>query len=200
MESLSQKTERAIWVGKTLFDRGKTSGASANMSFLHKDRVYITCTGSCFGDLTKKTFSKIDINGRHLGGPSPSKELPLHCCLYRKNPQIGAVIHTHSFYSVLWSCLKHDDPDDLIPRYTPYLQMRLGTVGFIPYARPGSSELFELFEKFVDKSDGYLLANHGPVVGGANILSAFFALEELEESLRIAWTLRKENANIIVKE
>jgi ribulose-5-phosphate 4-epimerase/fuculose-1-phosphate aldolase len=200
MESLSQKKKMAAWVGKTLFDRGKTSGASANMSFLHEDRIYITGTGSCFGDLTEKSFSEIDINGQHLGGPPPSKELPLHCCLYRKKSKTGAVIHTHSFYSVLWSCLKHNNVTDIIPRYTPYLQMRLGTVGLIPYARPGSSELFELFEKFIDKSDGYLLANHGPVVGGTDILSAFFALEELEESAKIAWTLRKENANIIAKE
>lgn len=30
---LVQKLEDAVWIGRSLFERGKTSGSSANMSF-----------------------------------------------------------------------------------------------------------------------------------------------------------------------
>jgi ribulose-5-phosphate 4-epimerase/fuculose-1-phosphate aldolase len=75
--------------------------------------------------------------------------------------------------------------------------MRLGTVGLVPYAPPGSKELFALFTEHVKDSDGYLLKNHGPVVGAKDLMSAFACIEELEESARIAWELRHENAETI---
>ena len=69
--------------------------------------------------------------------------------------------------------------------------MKLGTVGMIPYEKPGTPELFQAFLDRIKHSDGYLLKQHGPVVPGKDILDAFYCLEELEESARIAWELRK---------
>lgn len=112
--------------------------------------------------------------------------------LYEKGETIQSVIHTHSFYATLWSCLEHRNLTDIIPSYTPYLKMKLGTVGLVPYEKPGSKELFHAFSKCVDNSDGYLLRNHGPLVGDKDLMSAFYCLEELEESARIAWELRNE--------
>lgn len=63
--------------------------------------------------------------------------------------KIEAVIHTHSFYSTLWSCLKHENEKDIMPEYTPYLKMKIGTIGLIPYAKPGSTELFTYFAERV---------------------------------------------------
>ena len=85
---------------------------------------------------------------------------------------------------------------DIMPEHTPYLKMKLGKVGLIPYAPPGSRELFQLFEEHMEGSDGYLLQNHGPVVGAASMMDAFYAIEELEESARIAWSLRQVDALI----
>ena len=188
--TLKNKIETAIWVGKSLFDRGKTAGSSANMSFRHNDTIYISGSGTCFGTLSESSFSVVDLDGNNVSGIKPSKELPLHLMLYRKDDSIGAVLHTHSIYSVLWSCLEHKNISDCIPSYTPYLKMKLGTVGLVPYAKPGSKELFDLFEKNIDQSDGYLLQNHGAVVGDKDMMSAFFCLEELEESARVAWEFR----------
>lgn len=195
---LKKKFQDAIWVGKVLFDRNKVSGSSANLSFKHDDRIYITGGGTCFGRLTEQSFSIVDRDGNHLSGINPSKELPLHKILYDKSEDIEAIIHTHSFYSTLWSCLTHENEQDVMPRYTPYLKMRIGTIGLVPYAPPGSEELFDYFAERIHDSDGYLLQNHGPVVGDKDIISAFYGLEELEESAQIAWELRNEQkANFI---
>lgn len=196
--TLKNKIETAIWVGKSLFDRGKTAGSSANMSFRHNDTIYISGSGTCFGALSESSFSVVDLDGNHVSGIKPSKELPLHLMLYRKDDSIGAVLHTHSIYSVLWSCLEHKNISDCVPSYTPYLKMKLGTVGLVPYAKPGSKELFDLFEKNIDQSDGYLLQNHGAVVGDKDMMSAFFCLEELEESARVAWEFRNMDGIKIV--
>lgn len=188
---LNEMYEEAIWTARSLFDRGKTSGSSANLSFLYEGRIYITGSGTCFGRLTKQDFSVLDSDGTWISGKKPSKEFPMHRLLYAKSARIKAVLHTHSLYATLWSCLEHAQTEDIIPDYTPYLKMRLGTVGLIPYAPPGSEELFRLFEMNMKKSNGYLLKNHGPIVGAKSIMEAFYCMEELEESARIAWELEK---------
>lgn len=191
--------DAACQTAHSLFERGKTSGSSANLSFQYQDRIYITGSGTCFGTLTPADFAVCDRSGTPLTEIRPSKELPLHLSLYRRKGQdTGAVIHTHSFYAVLWSCLEHPgSEEDVIPAYTPYLGMKLGRVKLVPYAPPGSPPLFSLFEAALDDRNGYLLAHHGPVVAGKGIRDAYYALEELEESARLAWELRGEAAKQI---
>jgi ribulose-5-phosphate 4-epimerase/fuculose-1-phosphate aldolase len=194
---LVKKLEDAIWIAKSLFDRGKTSGSSANMSFRHGNNIYITGSNTCFGNLEPTSFSLVDLEGNHIDGIKPSKEFPLHREFYKKSDNIQAVIHIHSFYSTLWSCLPHDNEKDCIPTYTPYLGMKLGPVGLVPYAKPGSKDLFKAFAEHIGEADGYLLSNHGPIVGGKDLFEAFYRIEELEESARLAWELREEKAKLI---
>lgn len=182
---------QAEWIGKQLFGRNKVSGSSANMSFLYNEKIYITGSGTCFGNLTERSFAICDMTGRCLNEIPPSKELPIHLMMYLKDKSnVRAVIHTHSFYATLWSCLKHDEHEtDVIPQYTPYLKMKLGKIVMVPYGKPGSEELFLNFKKSLTEDNGYLLSNHGPVVGGKTLMDAFYCLEELEESAHIAWEL-----------
>ncbi len=187
---LPSELETACWIAHSLFDRGHTTGATANLSFRCGNHIYMTASGSSFGRLTPDDFAKLDLEGNCVAGKKPSKETPLHLDFYRHAPHIGAIIHTHSTYSVLASTLNASDHDDCIPHYTPYLQMRLGQVALVPYLKPGSEELFQSFRSSLNEYDGYLLKQHGPVVGGKSLLEAFERLEELEESARIAWELR----------
>lgn len=185
-ELYSDELESAIRAAKSLFDRGKLTGSAGNISFKMEGKIYISRSGASLGNMASSDFSVSDLSGRWIDGPKPSKELPLHVIVYSHKPECGAVIHTHSFYSVLWSCLENDSQADCIPSYTPYLKMKVGTVGLIPYAPPGSQKLFDLFERNADNSSAYLLCNHGPVVGGKNVMDAFNCIEELEESAKLA--------------
>ncbi len=194
-KEMNQLLERALWVAHSLFERNKVSGSSGNFSFRCGGRIYMTAGGTCFGTLKKEDFSVLDEKFQHINGPKPSKEWPLHCMLYQKHEGIGAVLHTHSFYSALWSCLETASAGSCIPAYTPYLKMKLGNVVRVPYAPPGSQELFRNFEQSLTDARGYLLANHGPVVGAADVEEAFYALEEFEESAKTAWFLEGNAAN-----
>lgn len=188
---LEKKLEDAVWIAHSLFERGKTSGSSANMSFRHGDKIYISASGSCFGTMKKEDFTAVTLDGKQLSQKKASKEWPLHLSLFAKSPDIGAVIHTHSTYSVLWSFVPAVNEKDCIPDHTPYLKMKLGTVGMVPYEKPGSEALFSAFRNVVNDSDGFLLKQHGPVVPGKDLMDAFYCLEELEESARIAWELHQ---------
>ncbi len=196
MELLAERQlETAVKIAHSLFDRGKVSGSTANISVRVGDEIYISGGGTSFGTLKPEHFARMSLDGKQLGGIRPSKEFPLHAIIYRNKADVGGVIHTHSFYATLWSCLQHENMKDVIPAYTPYLKMKVGTVGEIPYAFPGSEELFRYMEERVGQSDAYLLKQHGPVVAGKTILDAFYGLEELEESAKIAWYLRGEQVS-----
>lgn len=147
-----ENLKTAVWIAHSLFERGKASGSSANMSFKEKDRIYITGSGTCFGTLKEEDFSVLSLDGEWISGPKPSKEFPLHQMMYEKSEEIQAVIHTHSFYATLRSCAVHKNRTDCIPQYTPYLKMKLGTVGLVPYGKPGSEELFSAFRQCVSAS------------------------------------------------
>lgn len=193
-KDLETKLREAVWAARALFERSKTSGTTANISFLHDGQIYISCSGSCFGTLTEADFVKVPLKDVTAvsadDGKKPSKELPLHRMLYQADLSIQAVLHAHSPYATLWSCLDHPDKRNVVPAYTPYLGMKLGKVVSVPYGKPGSPELFAAFKACLGKEHGYLLSKHGPVVGGKSMLNAFEALEELEQSSFIAWELK----------
>lgn len=188
-QALDQQLQQAVWVAHTLFRLGKTSGSTGNLSFRSGDTIYISRSGTCFGTLTEEDFSAVSMDGRLLRGRKPSKELPLLRMLYLHNPELGAVVHTHGRYGVLWSCVPGLDREDCIPGVTPYLAMKLGKIRLIPYAKPGSQELFQALKERLD-GNGYLLERHGALVGEKELMDAFYGVEELEESACIAWQLR----------
>lgn len=184
---LDKLYSEAIWVARKLFDRGKVSGSSANMSFKYNDEIYITASNTCFGNLTKEDFSIMDLKSNVLNGKNPSKEYPMHLSLYNKHTSVNCVIHTHSTFSTYWACKKTIRDEILIPSPTPYLKMKVGKLIFVPYAAPGSTELFKKFDDASTESTSYLLENHGPLLGDKDIFSTFYKLEELEEAAKNAW-------------
>lgn len=196
-EELARLKKEAVWIAHSLFERGKTSGTTANISFRFNNRIYISCSGSCFGTLSEEDLIEAQ---NPAEGKKPSKELTLHKILYEAHSEVQAVIHTHSPSAVLWSCVGHDDPRDVMGHDTPYLDMKLGKVAEVPYAPPGSEELFAAMRECVGEERGYLLRHHGGIVGGLSLMNAFEAIEELEQSAWICWQLRNDRNRIPEKE
>ena len=201
-KTLEGKLELACKIAKSYFDRGMGSGTTGNLSFMHDGKIYITASGTCFGFLTPEDFAVVPYPAQTGAaaadagvGRKPSKELPLHEMVYDKllaaGQKEGAVIHTHSTYAVLWSCVPGLDPKNCVPENTPYLKMQLGACGIISYEKPGSKELFDAFRRESGDLNGWILSHHGPIVGGKDLMQAFGRSEELEESCKVAWMLRQ---------
>ncbi len=119
MSEVEKNLELACWIAHAFFDRGFGSGTTGNLSFMQDGTLYITGGGTCFGRLGPEDFSAVDFSTMKWSGLKPSKELPLHAAVYRHNPEAKAVIHIHSTYATLWSCLPHDNKADCVPQYNP---------------------------------------------------------------------------------
>lgn len=191
MDELQKKLSDSIWIGKSLFQRGKVSGSTANLSFKDKGKIYITGTGGCFGRLSEDEFAivKDDIV---LSETRPSKELTIHKYMFESDESIKAIIHTHSTYITYWSCILEGAKEIKIPSPTPYLDMKVGKIGWVPYEKPGTEELFKAFKKSTANGyKAYVLEKHGVIVGAKTLMDAFYMLEEIEESAKNAWLLQQ---------
>ncbi len=177
--------EQMVMHGRSIYERGLTSGSSGNISVRVDDGFLVTPTNSCLGRLAANRISKIDVHGNLLSGDKPSKESFLHLAMYRSRPQDQAIVHLHSTYSVAVSCLAGVDPNDVLPPITAYYVMRVGRLPLIGYFPPGDQALATEVERVATSSRSMLLANHGPVVSAADLHSAVYAVEELEETAKL---------------
>jgi 3-dehydro-4-phosphotetronate decarboxylase len=179
-------------MAKSLFDRGLTGGSSGNISARLSDgRLLVTPTGSSFGGLDPARLSLFDADGRLVSGDRPTKEMPLHAAFYETRPaKTGAVVHLHSCHSVALSMLPDVDPDNMLPPLTAYSIMKLGKVKLLPYFIPGDPAMGDAIRGLAGRRSAVMLANHGPVVAAKDLEAAVYAIEELEETAKLALLTR----------
>lgn len=170
---------------KSMFDRGLTHGSTGNVSARLEEGWLMTPTGASFGELDPARLSRLDRDGRHVGGDAPTKEAFLHLAMYRRRPGDGVVVHLHSTHSVAVSVLADVDAKDVLPPLSAYYVMRVGRLPLVPYYPPGDLALADAVAAVADTHHAVLLANHGPVVSGTSLSAASDAIEELEATARV---------------
>lgn len=193
--------EQICLLAKSLFDRGMTHGSTGNISARTEDGgLLVSPTGTSFGRLDPGRLSRFDAKGNLISGDKPTKEMPLHSAFYDTRSSAGAVVHLHSCHSVAWSMMPEVDEDDFLPPLTPYAVMKLGQVKLLPFFLPGDPAMGEAVRGLAGKRSAVMLANHGPVVAGKDVEAACNAVEELEETARLAMMMRGVEARMLSAE
>jgi ribulose-5-phosphate 4-epimerase/fuculose-1-phosphate aldolase len=191
MTAETKLREQICLLAKSIFDRGLTGGSAGNISARTEDGgVLVSPTGTSFGRLDPARLSRLDAGGTLIDGDSPTKEMPLHAAFYDTRSSAGAVVHLHSCHSVALSMLPDIDPDNFLPPLTPYAIMKLGKVKLLPFFLPGDPAMGEAVRGLAGKRSAVMLANHGPVVAGKDVEAACNAIEELEDTARLALLTR----------
>lgn len=193
--------EEMCLLAKSLFDRGLTGGSTGNISARTPDGgLLVSPTGTSFGRLDPARLSRFAANGTLIGGDKPTKEMPLHSAFYETRNKTGAVVHLHSCHSVAWSLMPEVDEDNFLPPMTPYAIMKLGKVKLLPFFIPGDPAMGDAVRGLAGKRSAVMLANHGPVVAGKDVEAACNAIEELEDTARLAILMRGYDANMLSPE
>lgn len=187
--------EQLCLLARSMFDRGLTGGSTGNISARTEDGgLLVSPTGTSFGRLDPGRLSRFNPNGALIGGDEPTKEMPLHKAFYETRGSAGAVVHLHSCHAVALSMLPDANEDDFLPPLTPYSIMKLGRVKLLPFFMPGDPAMAEAVRGLLGKRSAVMLANHGPVVAGKDVEAACNAIEELEDTAKLAMLVRGMNA------
>jgi ribulose-5-phosphate 4-epimerase/fuculose-1-phosphate aldolase len=186
---IAAAAEDIVQLGASMFARGLTPGRTGNLSCRIGDEIVVTPTGASLGSLAARELAIIDLDGRPVRGGRPTKEATVHAALYRSRPTARAVVHLHSTHAVAVSCLADIDQDSALPPLTAYFAMRVGRLPLVPYFAPGDPALGNAVGETARQHQAMLLANHGSVVAGDDLLSAADAAEEIEETARLSLLL-----------
>ena len=201
MSEESHLRELICLLAKSMFDRGLTGGSTGNISARTPDGgLLVSPTGTSFGRLDPARLSRFDASGILTDGDPPTKEMPLHTAFYDTRSTAGAVVHLHSCHSVALSMMPGTDADDFLPPLTPYAIMKLGRVKLLPFFLPGDPAMGQAVRGLAGKRSAVMLANHGPVVAARDVEAACNAVEELEDTARLAMLLRGHDANALTPE
>jgi ribulose-5-phosphate 4-epimerase/fuculose-1-phosphate aldolase len=184
-------------VGASFYARGYAFGSTGNLSVRIGERIWITPTGKSLRSLTPDQLACVDAKAKSHNANKPSKESPFHLAVYRRRPDVNAIVHLHAPDSVALSCL--EAPEELLP-LTPYYFMRVAPLAVLSYFRPGSPELAEAVERAALGHNCILLRNHGTICAGSSISEAVDAAEELEATARLYFTLRGERVRHLTAE
>jgi len=181
----SKIREQIAVVGESMFNRGLTAGSSGNLSARLDDGWLITPTNSSLGSLDPARISKLNWSGHLLSGDPPSKESFLHLAMYDERTADNGIVHLHSTYSVAVSCMAGLPAENCIPPLTAYFVMKINRLPLIPYYPPGDVNLASAVRALAANNHAILLANHGPIVSGASLGAAVYAIEELEQTAKL---------------
>ncbi|EEQ01087.1 Methylthioribulose-1-phosphate dehydratase [Yersinia rohdei ATCC 43380] len=100
-EQLGALLAACHWIG----EKGWCPATGGNMSLrLDATQCLVTESGKDKGSLTADDFLLVETANNHVpSGRTPSAETGLHTLLYRRYPEINAVLHTHSVNATVLS-------------------------------------------------------------------------------------------------
>jgi L-fuculose-phosphate aldolase len=176
--------------GRWMYERGYIVACEGNISVrLDDERILTTPTCMNKGMLAPVDLVVTDPDGRQLAGDRRvSSELAMHLLFYRMRPDVHAICHAHPPTATGFAVAGRALDQALLPEVI----VGLGQIPLVRYATPGTPDLSAALEPFVPHYDALLLANHGAVTCGPDLLTAFFRMETIEHFAKI--TLAAEMA------
>jgi len=171
-------------VSRLLYERGLVAGLDGNLSVrLSPDRFLATPTAAHLGLATEDTFLLVDRAGDRVsqGSGRVTSEWPLHSAIYAARPDVGAVVHAHPVHVIAGSLREVPPPLDRIPEAL----IALGPVATLPYLTTGSPDLAHAVAEAIPDHDALVLAQHGAVTVGPDLIAAFARMESLEHTCHV---------------
>lgn len=175
--------------GRILHALGLVPATSGNLSArLDEARIAVTVSGRHKGRLQPADILVVDLEGQSLDSRTPSAETPLHLQIYRRFPDAGYVLHSHSVNSTVLSrlvagCVVLQDYELLkaFPGIDTH-DCRVTVPNFRndQNIRRLAREIDAWMDNFEGPVFGYLLAGHGFYTWGDRIDDALRHVEALE--------------------
>lgn len=170
--------EAIVEIGKRIYQRGFVASNDGNISIrTGENELWTTPTGVSKGFMDADMLVKVDMDENILEGTNtPSCEIKMHLRVYRENPEVKAVVHAHPMMATAYAIAGRPLDRPIITEGV----LQLGMVPVAPYATPGTEEVPDSIAPYCRDYHAVLLANHGALTWGRDILEAWRRMESVE--------------------
>ncbi len=184
---LNDKKDALIASAKRCFDLRLQTNAGGNLSVRLEsvDAIVIKPSGVGFAECTRDNLQDVHLDGTIEPSPhKPSKDLDFHLDLYNIREDIRAVVHCHSPWATGYASAGIE-----IPCLTVQTIEKIGRMPLIPLSDKGGPQTdVEISPVFRDtKVKAAVLANHGTIGVGKDLMAAQYLAEIIEETAHIAY-------------
>lgn len=178
---------RVAAVARELHARGWVANHDGNVTVRDGARFLATPTATSKRVITERELLELDPAGKVVGSGKVFGELGLHLAVYKRRPDVGAVVHAHPPHATAIACSPGGVTDHLVAR--PFIAEAVVSLGPViprlPFASPGDPAVTAL-APWIEEVDAVLLGGHGVIAWGADLEQAFLRLELVEHLARIA--------------
>jgi L-fuculose-phosphate aldolase len=178
MKSERQHREDICRFGKLLHDRSYIAATDGNLSVrLDFDTILCSPTMMCKGMMECEDLVVVDMAGRRvIGRRNVSSEIAMHLLIYRLRPDVHGIVHAHPPTATGYAAAGLPLNQALVSE----IVISLGCIPLARYATPGTAELTQALEPLVPNYDAILMANHGVVTYGSDLMQAYMRMETVE--------------------
>lgn len=196
---LMEETRRSIVdYSRRLITDGLTVGTGGNISVFDPETglFAITPSGVDYFEMEPEDIVILDLDKNIVEGSlKPSSEVELHRIFYKNRSDIRAVVHAHSTYCTVLATNRMELPA------SSYLVAFAGkNVRCGEYASFGTLELAEKTFKAMEGRNAALMANHGLIAGGANLMRAFDTAQQIEFCAKVYVKARSIGSPVILSD
>ena len=187
-ETLLRLRAELIAAGQFFHARGWVPATSSNFSArLGAEEMLITSSGQHKGRLDEQGFLRADLHGNALdAGKRPSAETGLHTVMYRRDPALSCVLHTHSVNATVLSMRLNQvvfdgyEVQKAFPGVTTH-ESRV-VIPVFPNSQdiPALAAVVDAYLDANPQTVGYLIRGHGLYTWGVTVTDTQRHIEALE--------------------
>lgn len=176
--------EEIIKTAAMLHHKNMLAACDGNISYRYDDKtILITPSGKPKFLLVEDDIAVVDIDGNAIKG-NPSSETLMHLEVYKMRADARAVIHAHPPTAVAYS-IAHPAAEEIPGKSFSELILAVGKLPIVPFQMPGSLEMGTALHPFIKSHKVMVLARHGALSFGEDLIEAYNGMERLEHSCEI---------------
>jgi L-ribulose-5-phosphate 4-epimerase len=165
---------------------GLVTWTSGNVSALDRASglVVIKPSGLRYEEMQPADMVVVDLDGKVVEGKlKPSSDTATHLYVYRRRPDVGGMVHTHSPYATAFAAVGRPIPAVL----TAIADEFGGPIPVGDFALIGSEAIGEAILRSIGDSAAILMQNHGVFTVGPTGEAAVKAAVMVEDVARTVW-------------
>ena len=181
MDKIKLLSEEIAYFMCRLYNCGLTTTSGGNISARCGDKILITSSATDKGRMTAEQIGMLDMDCNIIGTNfKPTIESQMHLEIYKRRPDVQAVIHAHPVTASAFAASKRQ----ISTKYLAEALVVIGEIAYAPYVCQGTEQLARIIGDSAENADCIVMQNHGIIALGNNLLQAFDRLEVLENAAK----------------